>query len=104
MARECLLCCCPAAVLALPARFDELPVAQLPASHDDPRIAAGLELIRQLDEQLKEAWIKVGALRRVLVRLWVCVLRHKNMVLSKRDPDPKSNSALNSCVCCYASG
>jgi hypothetical protein len=41
------------------ARFDELPVALLPASHDDPRIAAGLEVIRQLDEQLKEAWIKV---------------------------------------------
>jgi hypothetical protein len=45
------------------ARFDELPVAQLPASHDDPRIAAGLEVIRQLDEQLKEAWIKVRRFR-----------------------------------------
>jgi hypothetical protein len=44
------------------ARFDELPVAQLPASHDDPRIAAGLEVIRQLDEQLKDAWIKVRGL------------------------------------------
>ncbi|WIA40445.1 hypothetical protein OEZ86_013802 [Tetradesmus obliquus] len=41
-----------------PRRFDDLPVAQLPASHDDPKIAAGLEVIRQLDEQLKEAWIK----------------------------------------------
>lgn len=49
-----------AAVMVLPCRFDDLPVAQLPASHDDPKIAAGLEVIRQLDEQLKEAWIKVG--------------------------------------------
>jgi hypothetical protein len=50
-----------AAAACLPVRFDDLPVAQLPATHDDPRIAAGLEVIRQLDEQLKEAWIKVRA-------------------------------------------
>lgn len=42
-------------------RFDELPIAQLPTSHDDPRVAAGLEVVRQLDEKLRDAWIKVGS-------------------------------------------
>lgn len=62
-------CCCPSLRPACPppaclsgclaARFDELPVAQLPARHDDPRVAAGLAAIRQLDEQLKEVMLKV---------------------------------------------
>eukprot|EP00878_Enallax_costatus_P043967 GHUV01052093.1.p1 GENE.GHUV01052093.1~~GHUV01052093.1.p1 ORF type:complete len:581 (+),score=258.09 GHUV01052093.1:198-1940(+) len=41
-----------------PHRFDELPVAQLPVDHEDPKIAAGLETIRQLDEKLREVWLK----------------------------------------------
>ncbi|KAF8055913.1 hypothetical protein HT031_006552 [Scenedesmus sp. PABB004] len=42
-----------------PHRYAELPVAQLAAGPgDDQRLAAGLEVIRQLDEQLREAWLK----------------------------------------------
>lgn len=35
-------------------------MSQLPSDHDDPKIAAGLAVIRQLDEKLREVWLKVG--------------------------------------------
>lgn len=41
-------------------RFDDLPVAQLRTTHKDPEVAAGLAQIAKLDEQLREASLKVG--------------------------------------------
>eukprot|EP00775_Hariotina_reticulata_P012141 gene12141-12279_t len=41
-----------------PLRFSELPIAQLPTTHDDPRIADGLSAIQKLDHQLKEVSLK----------------------------------------------
>jgi hypothetical protein len=41
-------------------RFEDLPVAQLATSHKDPEVAAGLAAIAKLDEELREASLKVS--------------------------------------------
>jgi hypothetical protein len=40
-------------------RFEDLPVAQLQTSHKDPEVAAGLAAIAKLDDELREASLKV---------------------------------------------
>lgn len=40
-------------------RFEDLPVAQLRTSHKDPEVAAGLAAIAKLDDELREASLKV---------------------------------------------
>lgn len=40
-------------------RFEDLPVAQMRTSHKDPEVAAGLAAIAKLDEELREASLKV---------------------------------------------
>jgi hypothetical protein len=48
--------------MLLLSRFEDLPVAQIRTTHKDPEVAAGLAAIAKLDEQLREASLKVGLL------------------------------------------
>lgn len=47
-------------VVCVLCRFEDLPVAQLATSHKDPEVAAGLAAIAKLDEELREASLKVS--------------------------------------------
>lgn len=49
-----------------PRKYEDLPIGQLPTTHDDPRVEAGLRRIRELDTTLREKTLEAVVLEREL--------------------------------------